>query len=234
MPGQGRLGDKANVPADAHGCPACPHPAVGPAISGSPNVMVNGRPALRVGDTGIHAACCGTNMWTAAKGSATVLINGKSAHRMADMNQHCGGVGQLIEGSADVIVGDSSGGGGGNSPGGAQTRARGDDEQGGAGNGPGASAGGTPIDGHGDVDHGESSDDGNEGSDGGETSFIEIELLDTDGRPVPQERFRLSKDDSLVLEGQLDRSGFARVDDLKPGSYQVSFIDLDAADVVET
>ena len=32
MPGQCRLGDKSNVPADAHGCPACPHPAVGPAI----------------------------------------------------------------------------------------------------------------------------------------------------------------------------------------------------------
>src|SRR5947207_1561667 len=26
MPGQGRLGDRANVALDAHGCPACPHP----------------------------------------------------------------------------------------------------------------------------------------------------------------------------------------------------------------
>ena len=63
MPPQGRLGDKSNVPVDAHGCPACPHPAVGPAIVGSPDVMVNKRPALRVGDKGIHAACCGPNTW---------------------------------------------------------------------------------------------------------------------------------------------------------------------------
>ena len=48
-PGQARLGDKSQVPADAHGCPACPHPAVGPAIAGSPDVMVNGpSPSLRI------------------------------------------------------------------------------------------------------------------------------------------------------------------------------------------
>lgn len=113
MPGQGRLGDKANVPVDTHGCPACPHPGIGPAIQGSPDVNVNKRPALRVDDPGIHAACCGTNTWTATKGSMTVFINGKSAHRMGDQNRHCGGMGQLVEGSPNVIVGDSGGGGGG-------------------------------------------------------------------------------------------------------------------------
>ncbi len=105
MPPQGRLGDKSNVPADAHGCPACPHPCVGPAIQGSPNVNVNGRPALRVNDIGVHAACCGPNMWTAAAGSGTVNINGLAAHRQGDQDTHCGGSGQLIEGSSDVIVG---------------------------------------------------------------------------------------------------------------------------------
>ena len=53
MPAQGRLGDKSQVPADAHGCPACAHPAIGPAIIGAPTVLVNNRPALRVGDVGI-------------------------------------------------------------------------------------------------------------------------------------------------------------------------------------
>src|ERR1043166_6750903 len=112
MPGQGRLGDKANVPLDAHGCPACPHPCTGPAIQGSPDVRVNRRPALRVSDPGIHAACCGTNTWTATKGSLTVFINGKGAHRMGDQNRHCGGLGQLVEGSPNVIVGESSSSGG--------------------------------------------------------------------------------------------------------------------------
>ncbi|MDQ3335398.1 MAG: hypothetical protein M4D80_09555 [Myxococcota bacterium] len=93
------------VPADAHGCPACPHPCVGPAIIGSPDVMVNNRPALRVDDTGMHAACCGPNTWTATKGSGTVFINNKAAHRVGDTDRHCGGVGQMIEGSPNVISG---------------------------------------------------------------------------------------------------------------------------------
>ena len=105
MPPQGRVGDASMVPADAHGCPACPHPCVGPATKGSPNVKVNKLPALRVTDTGIHAACCGPNTWTAKAGSGTVFINSLKAHRLGDSDQHCGGMGQLIAGSPNVIVG---------------------------------------------------------------------------------------------------------------------------------
>ena len=105
MPPQARLGDKALVPADAHGCPACPHTATGPAISGSPNVVVNGRPAIRVDDPGIHAACCGPNKWNAKTGSSSVFVNGRAAHRLGDMVKHCGGMGTTIEGSANVLVG---------------------------------------------------------------------------------------------------------------------------------
>jgi uncharacterized Zn-binding protein involved in type VI secretion len=108
VPGQGRLGDKASVPLDTHGCLACPHPATGPAIVGSPDVNVNRLPALRVGDPGVHAACCAGNSWKANAGSATVFINGKAAHRMGDPTQHCGGVGRLIEGSLNVMVGEST------------------------------------------------------------------------------------------------------------------------------
>jgi uncharacterized Zn-binding protein involved in type VI secretion len=110
MPSQGRLGDKSQTPADGHGCPGCPHPAIGPAITGSPTVFVNSLPALRVDDMGIHAACCGPNMWKAVEGSATVFINGKAAHRMGDKDKHCGGDGKLVQGSANVFVGDSGGG----------------------------------------------------------------------------------------------------------------------------
>ena len=105
MPPQSRLGDKSNVPACAHGCPACPHPAVGPAIIGSPDVFVNKMPGLRVDDLGMHAACCNTNMWQATKGSGTVFINNKAAHRQGDQDKHCGGNGQMIEGSPTVITG---------------------------------------------------------------------------------------------------------------------------------
>lgn len=73
-------------------------------------------PSLRVGDTGIHGACCGPNQWTATTGCNTVLINGKPAHRQNDMTQHCGGVGRLIVGSCDVVVGDCSASGAGGGP----------------------------------------------------------------------------------------------------------------------
>jgi len=109
MPSQGRLRDKSFVAADGHGCPTCPHPAIGPATQGSPNVFVNSLPALRVDDTGIHTACCGLNTWKAVAGSATVFINGKAAHRMGDKDTHCGGDGKLVEGSPNVFVGDSGG-----------------------------------------------------------------------------------------------------------------------------
>lgn len=102
---QGRLDDKSKVPSDSHGCPKCPHTCVGPAVNGSPNVEVNTKKALRVGDPGTHSSCCGANKWKASKGSATVTINGKPAHRKGDDVEHCGGKGQLIEGSANVLVG---------------------------------------------------------------------------------------------------------------------------------
>lgn len=105
MPAQGRLGDKSFCSADAHGCKSCAHPVTGPAVGGSPNVLVNGKPALRVGDPGVHSGCCGPNTWVATKGSATVLINGMPAHRLGDMDTHCGGVGNLVEASPDVLVG---------------------------------------------------------------------------------------------------------------------------------
>jgi uncharacterized Zn-binding protein involved in type VI secretion len=100
-----RLGDNAQAPVDIHGCPACPHSVIGPAVTGSPTVMVNFMPALRVTDTGLHQACCGPNIWVAAAGSSTVLINFLPAVRLGDATQHCGGVGQMAEGSPNVLVG---------------------------------------------------------------------------------------------------------------------------------
>jgi hypothetical protein len=124
MPAQGRLGDKAATgQPDAHGCPMCPHPAIGPAIIGSADVIVNGRPALRFQDSGMHAACCGGCMWTAIQGSATVFINRRPAFRVNDAVQHCGGTGKLIEGSANVFVGDAASAGGGAGGAGAATAA---------------------------------------------------------------------------------------------------------------
>jgi uncharacterized Zn-binding protein involved in type VI secretion len=105
MPPQARLGDQAHVANDTHNCPGCPHDATGPAITGSPDVMVNGRPAVRVGDKGHHSSCCGSQSWTAETGSATVYFNNRPAHRKDDKSHHCGGDGKTIEGSPNVITG---------------------------------------------------------------------------------------------------------------------------------
>ncbi|CAN5828488.1 hypothetical protein BH11MYX2_BH11MYX2_37980 [soil metagenome] len=98
MPPQGRLTDKSQVPADAHGCPACPHTCIGPAVMGSPNVMVNSLRTLRFCDTGTYAACYRHRTLAATVGSGTVFINSMAAHRQGDMDTHCGGVGRIVEG----------------------------------------------------------------------------------------------------------------------------------------
>ena len=105
LPAQGRLGDNANCPSDGHGNICCSHNVTGPATAGSPNVHVNGMPALRMGDPGVHSSCCGGNEWVAMGCSMTVHINGIGAHRLGDATQHCGGSGILIQGSMNVIVG---------------------------------------------------------------------------------------------------------------------------------
>lgn len=104
----GRVGDMAFSASDAHGCPVCAHPVMGPAIVGSDNVLINNRKALRVTDSGIHSACCGSNSWVAKDGARAVFINGLRVHRQGDATRHCGGAGQLIEGSPNVLIGDKS------------------------------------------------------------------------------------------------------------------------------
>lgn len=98
-----RVGDRANCPNDSHGNSDCDHNATGPAVSGSPNVRINGRPALRIGDHGIHSKCCGPNTWENIEGSGRVFINNIPAVRLHDATRHCGGIGKMIEGSSDVF-----------------------------------------------------------------------------------------------------------------------------------
>jgi uncharacterized Zn-binding protein involved in type VI secretion len=106
MPGAARLGDKSKCPLDAHGCTACPHSVEGPATQGSTDVTANGKPLLRVGDQGVHALCCGLNRWVSVAGAPGVSANGQPVARFDDTTLHCGGIGQLIQGSGNVIIGN--------------------------------------------------------------------------------------------------------------------------------
>jgi uncharacterized Zn-binding protein involved in type VI secretion len=103
-----KVGDDAFCSSDGHGKKCCSHAVQGPAVQGSPDVLINTMQALRIGDPGIHSACCGSNTWKAAEGASTVLINGLRAVRIGDKSSHCGGSGKLIEGSPNVFIDDKS------------------------------------------------------------------------------------------------------------------------------
>jgi uncharacterized Zn-binding protein involved in type VI secretion len=90
------LGDMSICAADSHGCPACPHPTSGRIVTGGPNVLVNGKPAARVGDWGIPAACCGPNRFEITGGDPQVLINGRAAAWIDGQTKHCGGSGIIM------------------------------------------------------------------------------------------------------------------------------------------
>ena len=60
-----------------------------------------------------------------------------------------------------------------------------------------------------------------------EKSWVEIELVDEDGKPVPGERYRVETPDGKVAEGTLDEKGFARINRVKPGNCKVTFPKLD-------
>ena len=59
-------------------------------------------------------------------------------------------------------------------------------------------------------------------------SWIEIELVDEDDKPVPGERYKIIlPDNATVAEGTLDEKGFARVDGIDPGTCKITFPELD-------
>ena len=96
------VGDKALCPADSHGCPGCAHTVIGPIKAGSTRVKINGRGVARVGDTGVHAACCGPNTFKIVSGDSNLLVDGRPAARLGDKTQHCGGMGHVVEAAVTI------------------------------------------------------------------------------------------------------------------------------------
>ncbi len=60
--------------------------------------------------------------------------------------------------------------------------------------------------------------------------FVEIELLDDNDAPVPDEPYRVTLPDGSVRSGALDRKGRARVDGVPAGVCKVSFPGLDRSE----
>ncbi len=63
----------------------------------------------------------------------------------------------------------------------------------------------------------------------GET-FIEVTLLDKDGKGVAGERVRFTLPNGTVTEGELDANGHAMIAGFKPGDCSISFPNLDTKD----
>ena len=107
MSGAARSGDTASAVGVSFGCPACPHDVMGPIIEGALTVFINGRPAVRELDHGVHAlTCCGDNTFQVVEGSSSVIIEGYAAARKNDETRHSGyKLGKIDEGSTDVIIG---------------------------------------------------------------------------------------------------------------------------------
>ncbi len=57
-------------------------------------------------------------------------------------------------------------------------------------------------------------------------TWIGIRLRDQDGKPVPNERYRITLPDGTVQEGTLNDKGEANVYEIDPGQCQVTFPDL--------
>lgn len=189
-----------------------PVPHVGGPITGpgAPNVLINGLPAARVGD---FAVCVGP-VDVIVAGAFTVLVGGKPLARMGDQTAH-GGI--IAAGSPNVLVGDAGGGAGG--PAGMTMSA--------------ARAAGIPFvrtscGATGVMDELAGSPMLRE-TDPSTGHWIEIELVDRQGNPVPRERYRIVPPDGRAVEGFLDGEGQARVGGIDPGTCTITFPDLDAS-----
>jgi hypothetical protein len=61
-----------------------------------------------------------------------------------------------------------------------------------------------------------------------EKTWVDIQLLDPDGNPVPGAKYKLKITDGSVRDGSLDGEGRVRVSGIDPGSCTVWFPDFDA------
>lgn len=58
-------------------------------------------------------------------------------------------------------------------------------------------------------------------------TWIEIELVGEDDKPIPGEEYKITTSDNKVVTGTLDEKGFARREGIKEGTCKVTFPRLD-------
>ena len=86
-----------------------PHPLMGPIIAGSTDVIIEGKPSARLGDSGVHGSAfclCGPNTYVTASASGTVKVNDIPVCRLGDSTLHCAtSSGSIVVGAATVLIG---------------------------------------------------------------------------------------------------------------------------------
>lgn len=60
-----------------------------------------------------------------------------------------------------------------------------------------------------------------------ELTWIEVELQDRNGDPVPGARFLITTPDEQKIRGTLDKDGLARVENVTPGTCKITFPEYD-------
>lgn len=87
------------------GAPCCPHGRSG-ICYGDTNVFINGKMAIKTGDTG-NTYCPHGGTFITDMGSSTVNVNGKPLNLIGDSTpcQVCGISGTIISGSDNVFAG---------------------------------------------------------------------------------------------------------------------------------
>jgi hypothetical protein len=61
-----------------------------------------------------------------------------------------------------------------------------------------------------------------------EKTWIEVQLVNKKGQPVPGARYRLKITDGSIREGKLNENGSVRVPGIDPGMCEITFLDYDA------
>lgn len=90
----------------------------------------------------------------------------------------------------------------------------------------------------GETEEGSDGQEGDEDAEGepvpgeeAERTFVESDLVDTDGAPRnPGVQYRIVLPDGRIEDGVLDAAGRARIENLDPGSCQVRFPELPGED----
>lgn len=79
------------------------HSVSGSQVTGQSKVMIQGKPAATVGDSGNSNCACDGAGYTNIQGSPKVFINGRAAVRLGDkVNIHGQGTGTMVSGHAKV------------------------------------------------------------------------------------------------------------------------------------